>query len=103
MKVQITHLKAPWPTGAGVGDVVELHVSELPAWALGKCTPAAADATVFGPATGVPMAPAAGAALDADAAASLAAAEAQAAAERPALEAAASKPTKAKRTAAAAG
>lgn len=79
MKVQITHLKAPWPEGAGVGDVVELQVSEVPAWALGKCTPAAADAPVFGPSTGVPMTPAAGAALDAG------------------------KPTKAKRTAVAAG
>lgn len=79
MKVQITHLKAPWPTGAGVGDVVELQVSELPAWALGKCTPAAADAPVFGPATDEPMTPTAGATLEAG------------------------KPTKAKRTAAAAG
>jgi hypothetical protein len=79
MKVQITHLKAPWPEGAGVGDVVELQAPELPAWALGKCTPAAADAPVFGPATGEPMTPAAGAALDAG------------------------KPGKAKRTAVAAG
>jgi hypothetical protein len=35
MKVQITHMKAPWPQGAVVGDVVE--VPEVPAWALGKC------------------------------------------------------------------
>lgn len=34
MKARITHLKAPWPLGAKVGDVVEF-VSE-PAWAVGK-------------------------------------------------------------------
>ena len=34
MKARITHLKAPWPLGARVGDVVELD-SE-PAWAVGK-------------------------------------------------------------------
>lgn len=79
MKVQITHLKAPWPAGAGVGDVVELQAAEVPAWALGKCIPAAADATVSVPAAEAPAAPAAGAALDAV------------------------KPTRAKRTAAAAG
>ena len=65
MKVQITHLKATWPTGAGVGDVVELQVSELPAWALGKCIPAADDAPVFGPATGVSLDPVAGDTVDA--------------------------------------
>ena len=35
MRVQITHLKAPWPQGAVVGDVLEL--SEIPVWAVGKC------------------------------------------------------------------
>lgn len=35
MKVRITHLKAPWPEGALVGDVLE--VSEVAPWALGKC------------------------------------------------------------------
>jgi len=35
MRVQITHLKAPWPAGAVVGDV--LDVSEVRPWALGKC------------------------------------------------------------------
>ena len=38
MKLTITHLKAPWPTGAVVGDVIEL--ASVPAWALGKCAPA---------------------------------------------------------------
>lgn len=99
MKVQITHLKAPWPTGAGVGDVIELQTPEMPAWALGKCIPAADDAAVFGPDTGVEMAPVDGDTLAGDAAASLAAAEAQAEAERPALEAAAVRAGKAKRTA----
>lgn len=35
MKVQITRLKAPWPLGAVVGDVLELP--DVPAWAVGKC------------------------------------------------------------------
>lgn len=38
MLLQITHLKAPWPAGAKVGDVVEL--TSVPAWAKGKCVPA---------------------------------------------------------------
>lgn len=36
MKLTITQLKAPWPNGAEVGDVIEL--AELPAWAVGKCS-----------------------------------------------------------------
>ena len=44
MKLTITHLKAPWPTGAVVGDVIEL--ASVPAWAVGKCVPAADDAAV---------------------------------------------------------
>ena len=44
MKLTITHLKAPWPAGAVVGDVIEL--AEVPAWALGKCEPADDAATV---------------------------------------------------------
>lgn len=44
MKVTITHLKAPWPAGAGVGDVVQLAGDSVPEWAVGKCTPAADDA-----------------------------------------------------------
>ena len=46
MKVTITHLKAPWPAGAVVGSVVEVNGDSIPAWALGKCTPAADDAEV---------------------------------------------------------
>lgn len=34
MKARITHLKAPWPSGAKVGDVVEFQA--VPAWAVGK-------------------------------------------------------------------
>ena len=44
MKLTITHLKAPWPVGAVVGDVIEL--ASVPAWAVGKCVPAADDAAV---------------------------------------------------------
>lgn len=35
MRLKITHLKAPWPLGAVVGDVIDLPV--MPAWAAGKC------------------------------------------------------------------
>lgn len=42
-KVTITHMKAPWPEGAKVGDVVAFD-GEVPTWAVGKCTPAADDA-----------------------------------------------------------
>ena len=89
MLYRITHLKAPWPAGAGVGDVIEL--APVPAWALGKCVPAGADAEAtvsFEPAVDA-------AALEAEAkakaeaeATALAEAEAKAAAEkRAALEA----------------
>ncbi len=45
MKVTITQLKAPWPMGAKVGDVIELRGFEgIPDWAMGKCRPAADDA-----------------------------------------------------------
>lgn len=44
MKLTITHLKAPWPQGAVVGGVIEL--ASVPAWAVGKCVPAADDAAV---------------------------------------------------------
>ena len=44
MKLTITHLKAPWPAGAVVGDVIEL--ASVPAWAVGKCVPAADEAEV---------------------------------------------------------
>lgn len=43
MKVTITHLKAPWPAGAGVGDVVDVG-DNLPGCFVGKCTPAPDDA-----------------------------------------------------------
>lgn len=39
MKVTITHLKAPWPEGAKVGDVVAVG-DVIPGWALGKCVQA---------------------------------------------------------------
>lgn len=42
MKLTITHLKAPWPAGAKVGDVVDLPA--VPSWAAGKCVPVADDA-----------------------------------------------------------
>lgn len=35
MRLQITHLKAPWPPGAAVGDVLDLP--GIPLWAVGKC------------------------------------------------------------------
>lgn len=50
MKVIITHLKAPWPEGAALGDIVELDAPLMPAWAVGKCVEAPADAEVFVPA-----------------------------------------------------
>jgi hypothetical protein len=45
MKVRVTHLKAPWPAGTVPGHVVELTGCDtIPAWAVGKCEPAADDA-----------------------------------------------------------
>lgn len=46
----ITHLKAPWPLGAVVGDVLEL--GSVPSWAIGKCKPApdGAEASIEMPA-----------------------------------------------------
>lgn len=49
MKVRITHLKAPWPEGALVGDVLE--VSEVAPWALGKCVIVGDDEEVTASAT----------------------------------------------------
>lgn len=43
-KHTITHLKAPWPLGAKVGDVIDL--ATVPVWAVGKCAPAGDDADV---------------------------------------------------------
>lgn len=44
MLLTITHLKAPWPQGAVVGDVIDLL--GVPSWALGKCTAAPDGAVV---------------------------------------------------------
>lgn len=38
MLYRITALKAPWPEGAKVGDVIELD--SVPVWAVGKCVQA---------------------------------------------------------------
>ena len=89
MKVTITHLKAAWPAGAKVGDVLELD--SVPDWAVGKCVPAADDAepTVFDAhvdvddADGQPAAPVSD--DEARIAESLAAADAQAAEEAAAI------------------
>lgn len=43
IKVEVTHLKAPWPAGAAIGSVVLLAVALLPAWAAGKCIVLPAD------------------------------------------------------------
>lgn len=43
MRVEVTHLKAPWPDGTVVGSVVDLPGDGVPGWALGKCKPAAAE------------------------------------------------------------
>jgi hypothetical protein len=51
MKVRITHLKAPWPEGALVGDVLE--VPEVAPWALGKCVIVGDDEEVTAPASTV--------------------------------------------------
>ncbi|WP_343632673.1 hypothetical protein [Roseateles sp.] len=44
MKARITQLKAPWPSGAVVGQVVHFEAGSVPAWAVGKCEPAGEDA-----------------------------------------------------------
>jgi len=44
MKARITHLKAPWPLGAKVGDVVEFETA--PAWSVGKFDPVGDDEAV---------------------------------------------------------
>ena len=66
MKVRITFLKAPWPPGAVVGDVLE--VEAVPPWALGKCVDAAEDAEVTIPPEGraAPSGPTADELADAD-------------------------------------
>lgn len=58
----IKHLKAPWPKGAKVGDIIEFDV--LPGWAAGKCDLGGSQPTVFadqevsGDGTGAALAPA---------------------------------------------
>lgn len=42
MKVEVTHLKAAWPDGTRIGDVVDVG-DAIPAWAVGKCKPADAQ------------------------------------------------------------
>ena len=44
MKVTIQTLKAPWPAGAKVGDVVAFQGDIAPAWAVGKFAPASDNA-----------------------------------------------------------
>ncbi len=59
MRVQITHLKAPWPAGAVVGDVLDLPA--IPAWAAGKCVHVGDDVVLTiatGDSTGVASPPA---------------------------------------------
>lgn len=46
MKVQITHLKAPWPPAAVVGDIVAFK-GEPPVWAVGKFTTAPPNAVAI--------------------------------------------------------
>lgn len=95
MKLTITHLKAPWPSGAKVGDVIELP--SVPAWAVGKCAPAADDADVTLGALASDAAVISEADAEAaQAAAALAEADAQAAQEKAALEAKATKAKPAK-------
>jgi len=57
MKVRITQMKAPWPAGAVVDQIVHFEAGAIPAWALGKCTQAGedsvADHTVAAPIAGV--------------------------------------------------
>ena len=84
MKVTVTHLKAPWPTGTQPGHVVDFVGRDaIPGWALGKCTPAADDAEVTHTVE-APAAPAQ-AVAESDVSDPLAAAEAQAEAEKAAL------------------
>lgn len=45
MKARITHLKAPWPSGAVVGAVVMFAAGSIPSWAVGKCELAGDDET----------------------------------------------------------
>lgn len=58
MRVQITHLKAPWPLAAVVGDVLDLP--SIPVWAVGKCKQVDDDAeltTITGDGSGEALPP----------------------------------------------
>lgn len=46
MKVRIEVLKAPWPAGAKVGDVVEIAGDRIPTSLAGKCIKVADDTPV---------------------------------------------------------
>jgi hypothetical protein len=45
MHVAITFLKAPWPAGAKVGEVVDVGDGPVPECFVGKCVPAQEGAT----------------------------------------------------------
>jgi hypothetical protein len=78
VKVQITHMKAPWHSGAVVGDVLEFDA--VPVWAVGKCKP------VDDGSDSIDKAPSSVDTDESKAAASLAEAEAQAAQEKAAIQ-----------------
>lgn len=103
MKVRITHLKAPWPSGALVGSVLEME-AVTPAFT-GKCVEVGDDVEVtLEYQAPPPLLPAGAVLADAIEAAGLPAGEgsglsdveAQAASERAALEAQAAKGAKGK-------
>lgn len=58
MKVEVTHLKAAWPEGTRVGDVVDVQGDAIPAWAVGKCKPAEAQPVKAEAPAAAPAAPA---------------------------------------------
>jgi hypothetical protein len=56
VKVTVTHLKAPWPVGTVPGHVVDFPgLDAIPAWAVGKCVPAADDAVAPAELTSEPV------------------------------------------------
>jgi hypothetical protein len=95
VKVTVTHLKAPWPTGCVPGDVVDLCADAIPAWAAGKCVPADDEAPAahsLAPATALVVNPE----QPDGASAEMQAIEAQAVQEKAAIEARAGKARAAK-------
>jgi hypothetical protein len=44
MRVEVTHMRAPWPAGVGVGSIVEIPSGTLPGPFIGKCKPAPPNA-----------------------------------------------------------